>query len=127
MAAAARRPRRVLPSSRPHALRGRDGARSPSWVLRPRRQRMGPHGLRRALAARPAPVRLGSTRAALRARTRFHALTFMRHILILLAYVVVQKRVHLTSRDSTGGVQAERTRFAWLSVYEKQGSERRMT
>jgi ketosteroid isomerase-like protein len=44
-----------------------------------------------------------------------------------MAYVVVQKRVHLTSRDSTGAVQAERTRFAWMSVYEKQGGEWRMT
>ncbi len=43
------------------------------------------------------------------------------------AFVVVQKRVHLTSRDSTGATQAERTRFAWLSVYEKQGGEWRMT
>lgn len=44
-----------------------------------------------------------------------------------MAYVVVQKRVHLTSRDSTGKVEAERTRFAWMSVYEKQGGEWRMT
>jgi hypothetical protein len=44
-----------------------------------------------------------------------------------MAYVVVQKRVHLTSRDSTGVIQAERTRFAWPSVYEKQGGEWRMT
>ena len=44
-----------------------------------------------------------------------------------MAYVVVQKRVHLTSRDSAGAVQAERTRFAWISVYEKQGGEWRMT
>jgi ketosteroid isomerase-like protein len=44
-----------------------------------------------------------------------------------MAYVVVQKRVHLTSRDSTGAMQAERTRFAWMSVYEKQGGEWRMT
>ena len=44
-----------------------------------------------------------------------------------MAYVVVQKRVHLTSRDSTGAVQAERTRFAWLSVYEKRGGQWRMT
>jgi len=44
-----------------------------------------------------------------------------------MAYVVVQKRVHLTAPDSTGVVQAERTRFAWLSVFEKQGGEWRMT
>jgi ketosteroid isomerase-like protein len=44
-----------------------------------------------------------------------------------MAYVVVQKRVHLTARDSAGAVQTERTRFAWLSVYEKQGGEWRMT
>jgi len=44
-----------------------------------------------------------------------------------MAYVVVEKRVHLTTRDSTGATQAERTRFAWLSVYEKQGREWRMT
>src|SRR5829696_240394 len=44
-----------------------------------------------------------------------------------MAYVVVEKRVHLTTRDSTGATQAERTRFAWLSVYEKQGGEWRMT
>ena len=36
-----------------------------------------------------------------------------------MAYVIVQKRVHLTAKDSTGAVQAERPRFAWLSVYEK--------
>ena len=44
-----------------------------------------------------------------------------------MAYVVVEKRVHLTTRDSTGATQAERTRFAWMSVYEKQGGEWRMT
>ena len=44
-----------------------------------------------------------------------------------MAYVVVVKRVHLTSRDSSGATEAERTRFAWLSVYEKQGGEWRMT
>ena len=36
-----------------------------------------------------------------------------------MAYVVVEKRVHLTTRDSTGRAAAERTRYAWLSVYEK--------
>jgi ketosteroid isomerase-like protein len=44
-----------------------------------------------------------------------------------MAYVVVQKRVHLTSRDSTGATETERTRFAWMSVYEKQGGQWRMT
>jgi ketosteroid isomerase-like protein len=44
-----------------------------------------------------------------------------------MAYVIVQKRVHLTSPDSTGATQAERTRFAWMSVYEKQGGQWRMT
>src|SRR5215204_354111 len=38
-----------------------------------------------------------------------------------IAYVVVQKRVHLTARDSTGAILPERTRFAWMSVYEKKG------
>jgi hypothetical protein len=36
-----------------------------------------------------------------------------------MAYVVVEKRVHLTPRDSSDGSKPERTRFAWLSVYEK--------
>jgi hypothetical protein len=44
-----------------------------------------------------------------------------------MAYVIVEKRVHLTTRTPNGGTEAERTRFAWLSVYEKQGSEWRMT
>jgi ketosteroid isomerase-like protein len=44
-----------------------------------------------------------------------------------MAYVVVVKRVHLTSRDSSGATETERTRFAWMSVYEKQGGEWRMT
>ncbi len=43
-----------------------------------------------------------------------------------LAYVIVQKRVHLTAKDSTGAVQPERTRFAWLSVYEKQAGKWRL-
>lgn len=43
-----------------------------------------------------------------------------------MAYVIVQKRVHLTAKDSTGAVQAERTRFAWLSVYEKQAGKWRL-
>ena len=44
-----------------------------------------------------------------------------------MAYVIVQKRVHLTTRDSAGATRAERTRFAWMSAYEKQGGEWRMT
>jgi hypothetical protein len=44
-----------------------------------------------------------------------------------MAYVVVQKRVHLTAKDSTGAVVPERTRFAWLSVYEKQEGEWRLS
>jgi ketosteroid isomerase-like protein len=43
-----------------------------------------------------------------------------------MAYVIVQKRVHLTAKDSTGKAQAERTRFAWLSVYEKQAGQWRL-
>lgn len=38
-----------------------------------------------------------------------------------MAYVIVQKRVHLTANDSTGAIVPERTRFAWMSVYEKKG------
>ena len=44
-----------------------------------------------------------------------------------MAYVIVEKRVHLTARDSTGRIQAERTRFAWLSVHEKQAGKWRLT
>jgi hypothetical protein len=44
-----------------------------------------------------------------------------------MAYVIVEKRVHLTTRAPNGTTEAERTRFAWLSVYEKQGDEWRMT
>ena len=43
-----------------------------------------------------------------------------------MAYVIVRKRVHLTSRKPDGGVEAERTRYAWLSVYEKQGGRWRL-
>ena len=43
-----------------------------------------------------------------------------------LAYVVVQKRVHLTTRGTGGAEEAERTRFAWLSVYEKQAGQWRL-
>ena len=35
-----------------------------------------------------------------------------------MAYIIVEKRVHLTPRDSSAG-EAERIRYAWLSVYEK--------
>jgi hypothetical protein len=41
-----------------------------------------------------------------------------------MAYAVVQKRVHLTPRDSAGA--PERVRYAWLSVYEKQGGRWRL-
>lgn len=44
-----------------------------------------------------------------------------------MAYVVVEKRVHLTTHDTSGAVQAERTRFAWLSVYEKQDGKWRLS
>jgi hypothetical protein len=37
-----------------------------------------------------------------------------------MAYAIVQKRVHLTAKDSTGATVPERTRFAWMSVYEKK-------
>jgi hypothetical protein len=43
-----------------------------------------------------------------------------------MAYVVVQKRVHLTTRGPGGAAETERTRFAWLSVYEKQGGQWRL-
>jgi ketosteroid isomerase-like protein len=38
-----------------------------------------------------------------------------------MAYVIVQKRVHLTAKDSTGATVPERTRYAWMTVYEKKG------
>ncbi len=44
-----------------------------------------------------------------------------------MAYVIVQKRVHLTAPDSTGATVAEKTRYAWLSVYEKQNGEWRLS
>ena len=43
-----------------------------------------------------------------------------------MAYVIVEKRVHLTQRGPGGAAQAELTRFAWLSVYEKQGGKWRL-
>ena len=44
-----------------------------------------------------------------------------------MAYVVVEKRVQLTTRDTSGATQAERTRFAWLSVYEKRDGQWRLS
>ena len=38
-----------------------------------------------------------------------------------MAYVIVQKRVRLTTPDSAGKPQPEHTVFAWLEVYEKRG------
>jgi ketosteroid isomerase-like protein len=43
-----------------------------------------------------------------------------------MAYVVVEKRVHLTTRGASGATEAERTRYAWLSVYEKQDGRWRL-
>ena len=44
-----------------------------------------------------------------------------------MAYVIVQKRVHLTAPDSAGAPRSERTLFAWLEVYEKRGGRWTMT
>ena len=44
-----------------------------------------------------------------------------------MAYVIVEKRVHLTTPDSSGATESERTRFAWLSVYEKQAGKWRLS
>ena len=44
-----------------------------------------------------------------------------------MAYVVVEKRVHLTTRGANGAIEAERTRFAWLTVYEKENGEWRLS
>ena len=45
-----------------------------------------------------------------------------------MAWVIVEKRVHVTSAAPSGGAPVvERVRYAWLSVYEKQGGEWRMT
>jgi hypothetical protein len=44
-----------------------------------------------------------------------------------MAYVVVEKRVHLSAPDSAGRPRSERTRFAWLEVYEKRGGRWAMT
>jgi ketosteroid isomerase-like protein len=43
-----------------------------------------------------------------------------------MAYVIVEKRVHLTPRDSADGAGAERVRYAWMSVYEKQNGRWRL-
>lgn len=43
-----------------------------------------------------------------------------------MAYVVVEKRVHLTTPGPGGSTRAERARFAWLSVYEKRGGQWRL-
>ena len=43
-----------------------------------------------------------------------------------MAYIVVQKRVHLTTHSPGKAAEAERTRFAWLSVYEKQAGRWRL-
>jgi uncharacterized protein (TIGR02246 family) len=37
-----------------------------------------------------------------------------------MATVIVEKRVHLTTTSPAGLTKAARTRFAWLSVYEKR-------
>ena len=43
-----------------------------------------------------------------------------------MAYVIVEKRVHLTSRGPSGATDAQRVRYAWLSVYEKQDGQWRL-
>ena len=43
-----------------------------------------------------------------------------------MAYVIVEKRVHLTPRDTSAGTEAERVRYAWMSVYEKQAGSWRL-
>lgn len=44
-----------------------------------------------------------------------------------MAYVIVQKRVILTTPDSIGRAVVEHTEFAWLETYEKTGGEWRLT
>ena len=44
-----------------------------------------------------------------------------------MAYVIVEKRVHLTEPGPNGAPTTERVRYAWLSVYEKQGGRWRHT
>ena len=43
-----------------------------------------------------------------------------------MAWVVVQKRVHLTAPGPAGTPVAECTRYAWLAVYEKLDGEWRL-
>jgi hypothetical protein len=43
-----------------------------------------------------------------------------------MAYVVVEKRVHLTARNAGGAPEPDRRRWAWLSVYEKQAGQWRL-
>jgi hypothetical protein len=43
-----------------------------------------------------------------------------------MAFVVVEKRVHLATRGANGATESERTRYAWLSVCEKQAGQWRM-
>lgn len=45
-----------------------------------------------------------------------------------MAYVIVEKRVHVTMSPAGGGTPVtERVRYAWLSVYEKVGGRWQMT
>jgi hypothetical protein len=45
-----------------------------------------------------------------------------------MAYVIVEKRVHVTTTPPSGGTPTiERVRYAWLSVYEKRDGVWRMT
>ncbi len=44
-----------------------------------------------------------------------------------MAYIIVQKRVRLTSPDSTGHPGEERTDFAWLETWEKRDGQWRLT
>jgi len=45
----------------------------------------------------------------------------------MMAYVIVDKRVHVTSTAPGAAPVVERVRYAWLSVYEKRNGEWRMT
>lgn len=44
-----------------------------------------------------------------------------------MAYVVVEKRVHVTEPGPGGSTRAERVRDAWLSVYEKRSGMWQLT
>lgn len=45
-----------------------------------------------------------------------------------MAYIIVEKRVHVTSTPAGGGTPAvERVRYAWMSIYEKRGGKWLMT